>query len=123
MGRSLPIILISFLLILDGYSALETVEITQGLTILNAERELDISSQLIKENVNFELENNDKSPLKYFVFGVAKEHDKFLAWIEASVSFSKLFNFPHFSLSDWNWRQEKGVQIRESRRQEQVRLK
>lgn len=65
----------------------ETADVTSGLTVLNADRHVDVTTQLLKQHINFEIENNDKAPIKYFLYAVDKREDAKLSWIEASVSF------------------------------------
>lgn len=86
MGRFVFIFAIVALYFGSSASA-ETADVTAGLTVLSADRHVDISTQLVKQYINFEIENNDKSPVKYFLFAVDKREEKHLAWIEASVSF------------------------------------
>lgn len=66
-------------------AAAENADVAAGLTVLSADRHIDITTQLIKQHVNFEIENNDKAPIKYFLYAVEKREDKSLSWIEASV--------------------------------------
>jgi len=62
-------------------------EETKGITVANVDREVDITSQIVRETLKYEIENGDTSPVAFFIQAVEKEKLDHIASIQASVNF------------------------------------
>lgn len=77
-------IIVAFWLLFAYNCFAEDAEV-KNLVITNVDREIDLSSQLVKENLKLEIENGEKSPVKYFVHAISPEISSSLAYVEAFV--------------------------------------
>ncbi|KAI6174172.1 Dolichyl-diphosphooligosaccharide--protein glycosyltransferase subunit 1 [Aphelenchoides besseyi] len=74
-------LIVVFVLVFAAVWAAETPSNDLGITAM---RTVDVTSQIVKTTVEYEIKNNGKSPVNSFLHGVSsKEHEK-LAWIGAN---------------------------------------
>lgn len=60
--------------------------ISSDIVIKNADRQIDISSQLAKIATKLTLENTGKSPVKAFLYSVEPQLKKLVAFVGSQVS-------------------------------------
>lgn len=87
-------IFLLFLFIFFGRSAFAEDAELKNIIVTNVDREIDISTQLIRETLKFEIENADKTVVKFFVHGIDPIFSKNVAYVDAYVSRKSLVFSP-----------------------------
>ncbi len=72
-------------LMLATAAAQQEALIDKDLHVQEVVRDLDLSSQLVRESVKFDIENTGKAPLNYFIFALRRGEAKNVAFIQGSV--------------------------------------
>lgn len=82
------LLLVSFLILVSASPhiwAISAVEVPSSVSIL-ATRTIDLTSQVVKISIEYEIKNEGNSKINYFVHAIDVKERKNLAWISASVS-------------------------------------
>ncbi|KAI1726427.1 ribophorin I domain-containing protein [Ditylenchus destructor] len=71
-----PFLLVSYIL------ALSEVTIPEGVSVV-ATRHVDLTTQIVKVKVEYEIKNQGKADINHFVHTISEDEDSHLAWISA----------------------------------------
>ena len=80
-----------FSLFLIHYSTYAQDKINKNIEILEIERSIDLSSQLVKVLTKIVFENTGSSETSYFLYAIEPEIAKYLSYIGAQVNIKLIF--------------------------------